>query len=328
MPQSEKGPSSKYLHHVTVASVRARPTDRAALRSAAVAIVAFAVGVLTAYAQGWLPEQMGSLANSAGSWALVAFALSLIATSGWLAAVFGSASLLALLAGYLLGAQMQGFPSSTTTVVFWGAAALLAGPLLGLSAFWVKTRRDFLAAIGVGVMSGVIIGEGIYGLTRVADTTHPPYWWGEIVVGLISCSQSRGDAYSAFEPLRSPRALPSLLRPSSLWCTAGARRRFFRRRACGHALNDPAASDTSDFVIGFDVDGYGRNRRLHARSADSPLQGEGRRFEPLGGHWYTSRFGAEAVRGGSIAANAGAAQSSISRCCPAVTATGPRLDDE
>lgn len=128
---------------------------------------------------------MGSLANSAGSWALVAFALSLMATSGWLAAVFGSASLLALLAGYVLGAEMQGFPSSTTTVLFWGAAALLAGPLLGLSAFWIKTRRDLLAATGVGAMSGVLIGEGIYGLTQVADTTYPPYWWGEIVVGLI-----------------------------------------------------------------------------------------------------------------------------------------------
>lgn len=80
------------------------------LRSAAVAIVALALGVLTAYAQGWLPQQMGSLANSAGSWALVAFALSLMATSGWLAAVFGSASLLALLAGYVLGAEMQGYP--------------------------------------------------------------------------------------------------------------------------------------------------------------------------------------------------------------------------
>jgi hypothetical protein len=147
--------------------------------------VALALGVLTAYAQGWLPQKMGSLANSAGSWALVAFALSLMATSGWLAAVFGSASLLALLAGYVLGAEMQGYPSSTTTVLFWGAAALLAGPLLGLSAFWIKTRRDLLAATGVGAVSGVLIGEGIYGLTQVADSTYPPYWWGEIVVGLI-----------------------------------------------------------------------------------------------------------------------------------------------
>jgi hypothetical protein len=173
-----------YLRVVSVA-LRFGSTVRAVLRSAAVAIVALALGVLTAYAQGWLPQQMGSLANSTGSWALVAFALSLMATSGWLAAVFGSASLLALLAGYLLGAEMQGYPSSTTTVLFWGAAALLAGPLLGLSAFWIKTRRDVLAATGVGAVSGVLMGEGIYGLTQVADTTYPPYWWVEIVVGLI-----------------------------------------------------------------------------------------------------------------------------------------------
>lgn len=63
-----------------------------------VVAIALALGVATAYAQEWLPEQMGSLANSVGSWALVACALSLLATSGQLAAVFGSASLLTLLA--------------------------------------------------------------------------------------------------------------------------------------------------------------------------------------------------------------------------------------
>ena len=155
------------------------------LRSALVVVVAFVLGVVTAYAQGWLPEEMGSLANSAGTWTPVAFALSLVATSAWLAALFGSASLLALLAGYVVGAQVQGLPSSTTTILFWGAAVLFAGPVLGLSAFWIKTRRDLLAAAGVGAVSGVLIGEGIYGLTRIADTTSPPYWWAEIVVGLI-----------------------------------------------------------------------------------------------------------------------------------------------
>jgi hypothetical protein len=153
-------------------------------RSAVVVAAALTFGVLTAYAQGWLPQPMGSLANSAGSWALVACALSLLATSDRLAAVFGCVSLLGLLAGYVLGAQMLGYPSSHTTIVFWSVAALLAGPPLGLGARWVKTRRDLLAAIGVGVLSGVLVGEGLYGLTRIADTTYPPYWWGEILVGL------------------------------------------------------------------------------------------------------------------------------------------------
>jgi len=116
---------------------------------------------------------------------LAACALSLLATSDRLAAAFGCASLLGLLVGYVLGAQMRGYPSSHSTILFWGVAALLAGPLLGVSAYWVKTRSDVRAGIGVGVVSGVLVGEGIYGLTRIADTTYPPFWWGEIVVGLV-----------------------------------------------------------------------------------------------------------------------------------------------
>jgi Family of unknown function (DUF6518) len=142
-----------------------------------------------------------------------------------------------LLAGYGLGAEMQGFPSSTTTAVFWGAADLLAGPLLGLSDFWIQDRRDLLAASGVGAVSGVLIGEGIYGLTQVADTTYPPYWWGEIVSGCSSCSPSRGDACSGFEPLHSSRALSSSLRPLSFWCTAEA----LRASSVAHRGHDPGS---------------------------------------------------------------------------------------
>ena len=43
-------------------------------------------------------------------------------------------------------------------------------------------------------MGGVLIGEEVYGLTYVADTTFPPYWRGEIVVGPSSCARSRRDA--------------------------------------------------------------------------------------------------------------------------------------
>ena len=42
-----------------------------------------------------------------------------------------------------------------------------------------------MAAVGIGAVSGVLIGEGIYGLTQIADTTYPPYWWGQIVVGSV-----------------------------------------------------------------------------------------------------------------------------------------------
>lgn len=149
-----------------------------------VASVSFGLGVLTAYAQGWLPEEVGSLANSSGSWALVAFLLAMLTTSPLAAGVAGALSLAALLGGYIVGAELRDFPSSTSMIVFWGAAALLAGPLLGLGGFWVKHRRGLPAAVGVSAMSGVLIGEGAYGLAYVADTTYPPYWWGSIGVGL------------------------------------------------------------------------------------------------------------------------------------------------
>jgi hypothetical protein len=149
-----------------------------------VACASFGLGVLTAYAQGWLPEQVGSLANSSGSWALVAFLLAMLTTSPLAAGVAGALSLAALLGGYIVGAGLRDFPSSTSMIVFWGAAALLVGPLLGLGGFWVRERRGLLAAVGAGAMSGVLIGEGAYGLAYIADTTYPPYWWGSIGVGL------------------------------------------------------------------------------------------------------------------------------------------------
>ncbi len=158
--------------------------SRAARSALLVTVVSLVLGALTAYAQGWLPEQVGSLANSSGSWALLAFLLALLGARPAVAAAFGSLSLLALLAGYVLGAEVRGYPSSSQLIVFWGAAALLAGPLLGVGASWVRSRRGPFAALGAGAMSGVLVGEGVYGLAYIADTTYPPYWWGEIAVGL------------------------------------------------------------------------------------------------------------------------------------------------
>lgn len=168
---------------MSISAVRLSSSPRTVLRSAAMAVVALTLGVLTAYAQEWLPSQMHSLANSASSWALVAFALSLLATTAGMSAFFGCATLLGLLAGYVLGAGMRGDPSSDALLAFWGLSSVVAGPLLGLSAYWVKTRRDLLTAVGIGAVSGVVIGEGVYGLTQIADTTYPPYWWGQVLAG-------------------------------------------------------------------------------------------------------------------------------------------------
>ena len=151
---------------------------------ATVGVAGTMLGVLTAYGQSWLPEEVGSLANSSGSWALVAFGLALLARGPRTAAACGALALATLLAGYILGSEVRGFPSSARTMAFWAVAAVLAGPLLGVSSHWVRTRRPTWAALGVGAMSGVLVGEGVFGLIFVAATTSPPYWWGQVGVGI------------------------------------------------------------------------------------------------------------------------------------------------
>ncbi len=141
--------------------------------------------MLTAYGQGWLPEDAGSLANSSGSWVLAAFLVALLGTRLWTSVACGFITLLMLLAGYVVANELRDIATGSSTWLFWGTAAVIVGPLLGLAAYWVRFGRAELAAIGAGAVSGVLIGEGVYGLRYISDTTYPPYWWGQIAAGLI-----------------------------------------------------------------------------------------------------------------------------------------------
>jgi hypothetical protein len=130
---------------------------------------------------------------------MLAFVLALLGTHPRAAAILGFVALVTLLAGYVVGTAVRGDPSSRSLIAFWSLASLVAGPVLGLSAYWVKVDSQHLAALGIGVMSGVLIGEGVYGLTYIADTTYPPYWWGEIIVGFVLL------AYVAMRRIRASR---------------------------------------------------------------------------------------------------------------------------
>lgn len=145
-----------------------------------VASLAAAGGALTAFAQGWLPDEVGSLANSAGTWALVAFALALLAPRAPLAAGCAALALVALVLGYYVTNELRSFPASPRTVVFWLLAATFVGPVLGLAAYGVRRAAPLYAAVAAGVVAGVLLGEGVYGLRVIADTTYPPFWWAEI----------------------------------------------------------------------------------------------------------------------------------------------------
>ena len=142
------------------------------------------VGILTSLGQGALPAEVASLANSAGAWCVAAFLLALPNRAARLGLVLGPLALLGMLAGYDLTTLARGNAVSTSTVVFWGAAAVVVGPVLGLGATWARDGDPRRVAIGVAPLAGILIGEAIHGLTAIADTTYGPYWVGEAVVGL------------------------------------------------------------------------------------------------------------------------------------------------
>ncbi len=81
-------------------------------------LVAVGLGGLTAVGQTHLPEVLGPLANSSGSWTVVAFGCALLARSPRSAALVGSLAMLALLAGYVLANSLRGFPSSDALLLF------------------------------------------------------------------------------------------------------------------------------------------------------------------------------------------------------------------
>jgi hypothetical protein len=160
--------------------------NAASIRTLLVAVIAgLAIGIATSVAQGSLPEELASLANSSGSWCLCAFALALLERDPRRAAVVGFASLVAMLVGYALATELRGYPVGTSMFVRWGAAAAIAGPALGVGAAWLRGPDPLRAAAGVAPLAGILLGEGLYGLTVVAATTSAAFWAGEVALGLV-----------------------------------------------------------------------------------------------------------------------------------------------
>ncbi len=146
--------------------------------------VGLVVGGLTAYAQGWLSNATTSLANSAGPWATAAFLVACYNRRLLTAIVAAMATLACCELGYAIATVVRGDSNSATTVAFWLIAAVLAGPPLGIAAAW-STREGIRHGIGFAVIGGVLIGEGTYGWTTVADTTDWRYWAVELLIGVI-----------------------------------------------------------------------------------------------------------------------------------------------
>ncbi|MWV57798.1 DUF6518 family protein [Rathayibacter sp. VKM Ac-2754] len=155
------------------------------LRPLAVALVGgLVLGALTSFLQTWLPSSLTSFANSSGGWSMLVFALVRLGRARPVpAALLGLLAFWALLEGYDLVTGARGFGYSPPfTDVFW-LLAVPAGPILGAAAALTLHGTTPWRVLAVAPLSGVLIGEGIWALGAVADTTGSVYWWLQIVLG-------------------------------------------------------------------------------------------------------------------------------------------------
>jgi hypothetical protein len=159
-------------------------------------IAGLVAGALTSPLQGWLSDSASSLANSAGTWSLVAFLAARRSHEMMVGALVAATTLAMCEIGYVLATEVRGGSNATSTVMFWIAAAVLAGPPIGVAATWTLQSHPPRRGAGFGVITGVLVGEGIYGLTKIRDTTDWRYWTVEIaaaagiVAWFIWCDRS------------------------------------------------------------------------------------------------------------------------------------------
>jgi hypothetical protein len=156
------------------------------VRLATVVIVGgLVVGIVTSVSQGILPFELSPLANSAGSWSLATFALCLVNREPRRGAALGALGLLTMVLGYVLASELRGIAAGSRLLLFWGLVSIIVGPALGVAAAWIQGSDSTRVAVAAGLIGGVLVGEGIYGLTVVASSTPTVFWTLQVAVGLL-----------------------------------------------------------------------------------------------------------------------------------------------
>ncbi|MDN5851850.1 MAG: DUF6518 family protein [Actinomycetia bacterium] len=157
----------------------AHRTRNKAMATASVAIASFALGALTSYAQGFLPDDARSFANSASGWTLVTAGLVFWSRlpARW-AAPLGATSFVLLVLGYTVAAEFRGFHYEPLR---FSVVGFVVGPFIGTAAAWLRAS-PLPAALATSLLAGIGIGEATYGLTTISETTSPAYW---VAIGIV-----------------------------------------------------------------------------------------------------------------------------------------------
>ena len=142
-------------------------------------------GGLTSFGQQYLPDQFRSLANSAGPWfAVVMGSIYVARPRPVLAIILGILGLVVMNEAYGVVSRWRDYAYSGGFSSVWNLIALIVGPAAGIGATWLRSSRPVLVALGASAAAAAFIGEALYGLTVVGDTTSPVFWSIELAAGL------------------------------------------------------------------------------------------------------------------------------------------------
>ncbi len=168
----------------TIADAPAVPRGsvRRGARLAVVLAASVILGGATSLAQLLLPALLAPLGNSAGAWTLLAVLLLVALGERTAVSAFaGAGAFVGLVLGYQVVSGLRGFPTSEELFLI---AGVVVGPFVGVAASWLRSH-GVRAALGAGLLAGIWLGEGIYGLTVVAATTSPVVWMVEVAGALV-----------------------------------------------------------------------------------------------------------------------------------------------
>ena len=172
-------------------AVRGR-TDNGAVNEAPVVIsrlalavaVGLAAGALTLWSVLRLPFALTPLSNAAAPWVLVAFVVALTARWKSEAALLAIVTFVALVVGFYVAEHLRGWPVDRHQVVFWTQTSVIAGPVVGLAAGWLRHAGRTAGALGAGVLGGLLTGEAVHGLTALKFSSPAHFWEAQFVLGV------------------------------------------------------------------------------------------------------------------------------------------------
>ena len=157
---------------------------RTAVRWATALVFAVACGVAMSFGQTYASDGVRPLFNSAAPVVAIAGIVALAARHAWSSALLGGLSGPTIMAGYYVTAHLRGFDSNASYIALWSTAGIAFGAAMGLATWLLRARvGPVLRAAAASLWPGIAIGEAWHGLTRIADSTPPSYWWTQAAIG-------------------------------------------------------------------------------------------------------------------------------------------------